>query len=237
MNLQSPETYFDGSALEIARAVRQGNAAAIKGRATSVDLNQIHKQDMTLLFYALLSKEYRSVTELVKAGANPQQIDPELGSPLDFAVRLEESNALAAILDAGTSPNATNSWGTPLLFTAACQDTTNNLQLLAQRKANLDAKDSGLGRTAVFEAFSKLCYDQVEYLIEQGATVDITLVNGVTFAYSLESRLKRQKPGSVAYDKLLEIKRLTEVRGIRFPAEPPPVVKARLKSQGKKVAE
>ncbi len=237
MKLQAPEQFFEGTALQIARAVRNGDAAFVTSQALYVDLNKVHQHDMTLLFYAVLAEQYSCVTELIKAGADPKQTDPELGSPLDYAVRLQKSDALTAMLNGGVSPDATNSWGTPLLFTAACQDSMSNLQLLVARKANLDADDGNLGRTAVYEAFSKRCYDQAEYLIRQGARVDITLITGVTLAYSLEWDLKRQQSGSPGHNKLLTIKRLLETRGVKFPADPPPVVRARLKAQGKKVAE
>src|SRR5207237_535732 len=136
-----------------------------------------------------------------------------------------------AILDGGVGPDSKNSWGTPLIFTAACNDSTDCLRLLVDRKANLDAPDGELGETAMFEAFSKLCYDQVEFLIQKGAKVDITLINGVTLAYSLQRRLEQAKPGTPAHQKLTEIKEMMQNRGIAFPAESPPTVRGRLKAQ------
>ena len=49
--------------------------------------------------------------------------------------------------------------------------------------------------------------------------------------------LQREKPGTAVYEKLQAIKQLMEQRGIRFPAEPPPVVRAEMKKKGMKVAE
>jgi len=237
MGNQPPEVFFDGPALELAIAINRNDSDAIRRLSPKVEINRVHRQGMTLLFYALTAKKHAAVTELIKVGANPAQIDKELGSPLDLAVQAKESLSLESILDAGVSPNAINSWGTPLLFTAACLDSTENLQLLVARKADLDATDKNLNRTAVFEAVSKRCYDQACYLIEQGAKVDVTTVNGLTLAYSVQWDLEHHKAGSPGFEKLTKLKRLIQERGINFPADPPPVVRALMKAKGLKVVE
>ena len=234
---QPPEYFFDGPALELARAIDANDKQAIRRLSPQVEINRVHRQGMTLLFYALTAKQHAAVTQLIKAGANPKQVDKELGSPLDLAVQAKESKSLESILDAGVSPNETNSWGTPLLFTAACLDSEENLKLLVARKADLDATDKNLGRTAVFEAVSGRCYDQATYLIEHGAKTDVTTVNGVTLAYSVQWGLEHHKSGTPGFEKLTKIKRLMEDRGIKFPADPPPVVRAQMKAKGLKVVE
>lgn len=234
MSTQPPEFFFDGTALEIGRAIRRNDLEAIRSLSPRADLNQVHRQGMTLLFYAVTAQQHSAITELIKHGANPHQIDRELGSPLDVAVQAKDSKTLKAILDGGVSPNTTNSWGTPLLFTAACLDSEENLKLLVSLKANLDAKDSNLGRTAVYEAVSKGCYDQAAYLIEHGARVDVTTVNGVTLAYSVQWDMERQVPGTPESQKLLRLKRMLQERGIAFPADPPPVVRSRMEKGGPK---
>ncbi len=100
---------------------------------------------MTLLWYAgVLAKNYIAVTELIKNGANPNQIDGELGSLIDIAVQAEDSKLLESILNAGVSPDTLNSWNTPLLFTAVCLDSRENLNLLIQRGADINLKDKFL---------------------------------------------------------------------------------------------
>ena len=237
MSDYSPETFFDGRGLELARAINRGDVKEVSVKANGLDLNQAYRQKMTFLFFSLVCNQLKVAAELIKLGASPYVVSPGFGSPLDFAVRANEDDMLRAMLDAGVSPNATNSWGTPLLFTAACKDSTKTMELLVDRGADLNVKDTNLGRTALFEAFSKLCYDQTEYLITHGAKVDISLLNGVTFAYSLQKRLGQQKIGTAGYEKLNEIKKLVEARGVKFPADPPPVVRSQLKAQGLRVAE
>jgi hypothetical protein len=233
----APERFFESKALDLANAIDSGDAVEIRRRANGLDLNAVHKDRMTFLFYAINTKRLAAITELVKAGANPQQVDKQLGSPLDLAVRLEDSQVLKAMLDGGVSPDARNSWGNPLLFSAACLDSMDSLRLLVERKANLNAKDQGLGRTAASEALSAHCYDHVEFLIEHGADVKVTLVNGVTLSYSLQRQLERQHVGTPAFKKLTKIKRLMQDRGVKFPADPPPVVRAQMKAKGLKVTE
>ena len=110
MGNQPPEVFFDGPALELAIAINRNDSDAIRRLSPQVEINRVHRQGMTLLFYALTAKKHAAVTELIKVGANPAQIDKELGSPLDLAVQAKESLSLESILDAGVSPNAINSW-------------------------------------------------------------------------------------------------------------------------------
>jgi hypothetical protein len=77
----APEKYFEGRALEIGRAIQKGDVINLKEAAAAIDLNAVGKQDMTLLFYAIVNQKYAAVTELIKAGANPAQTDKEFGSP------------------------------------------------------------------------------------------------------------------------------------------------------------
>lgn len=237
MENQSAEMFFEGATLELARAIDRGDIEAIRSLSPNVAINRVHRQGMTLLFYALTTKQHAAVSELIKVGANPKQVDKELGSPLDVAVQAKESSSLASILDAGVSPNEVNSWGTPLLFTAACLDSEENLKLLVSRKANLDATDKNLARTAVYEAVSKQCYGQAAYLVEHGARVDVTTVNGVTLAYSVQWDLEHHKPEAPGYEKLIMLKQLMQERGIKFPADPPPLVRAEMKVKGENATE
>lgn len=231
MKTQNPADFFDGSALDLARAIDSGNNGEISRLIPVVKINQVHRRGMTLLFYALMAKKYAVVKELIKAGADPTQKDEDLGSPLDIAVRMNESDALAAMLDAGVSPDSHNSWATPLLFTAACLDSTANLKLLLDRHADINATDKHLGRTAVYEALSKRCFANAIYLVEKGAKVDITTSNGVTLAYSVEWEMAHQKPGTPEHQYLARLKAMMEERGVKFPAETPQAVRARLKSK------
>jgi len=234
---QPPEFFFEGSALELAHAINKNDAEAIRRLSPQVEINRVHRQGMTLLFYALTAKKHVAVTELIKAGANPKQVDKELGSPLDLAVQAKDAKSLESILDAGVSPDETNSWGTPLLFTAVCLDSEENMKLLVARKADLDATEKSLGKTAIFEAVSKRCYDQAAYLIEQGAKVDVATLKGLTLAYSIQWDLEHHKSGTLGFEKLTRLKRLMQERGIKFPADPPPVVRAQMKAKGLKVVE
>ncbi len=235
----SPETYFDRPALELAEAVRKSDLAVIRQQAPHLDLNHVYKESMTFLFYAMLCKQPKAVTELIKAGANPQQVREDFGSPLGLAASSNDSKYLAAMLDAGVSPNIVNSQGTPLLFETVIPVTMDNLKLLVERGANFNATTDSLGETAIYEALTYSNYDHVEYLIKKGARLDIPDANGVTFAYALERRFNGQAvdPTTPAFKKLAELKKLAEERGIKFPADPPDVVRAQMKAQGLKVVE
>ena len=238
MNMIKPDPaeFFDGVSLEFAKLIQAGDVDRMRRLAPQLDLNRIHRQGMTFLLFALAHQEEASVYELVRAGADPRQRADDLGAPLDLAVRAQDPKFLKAMLDAGVDPNAHDAGGLPILFEAACKESQHAMRLLVAEGADLNAKDA-LDKPVIYQAFSQLRYDQVEFLIEKGADVHFRTANGVTMGYSLERRLSRAERGTPAFQKLNAIKRLCEQRGVRFPADPPALVRQKMKSEGLRVVE
>lgn len=237
MSSVDPAEFFDGTPLELGRAIIDGNLEAVSRLAKAVKLNQTYRQGMTPLFFCITSEHAESIGPLMRSGADPTMTVAEMGSPLDVAVRLPTSKYLSAMIDAGTAPDSRDSSGIPLIMIAACQKSSENLHLLVERSADLDATDGTLGETAALSAFNHTYYDHSEYLIEKGAKVDVTMINGVTFAYAVDSSLKRTREDTDFYRAQVRIRDAMKSRGIKFPADPPEVVRARMKAKGMKVAE
>ncbi|VEA72808.1 Uncharacterised protein [Serratia rubidaea] len=94
-----PKDFFDGSQLEIAQLIYDGDEAKLKQRLPSVskeELNRPAKAEMTLLFWSVLNSIYdktaqerlRIITDLVKAGADPLQPRSKGGSsPAEFVLK------------------------------------------------------------------------------------------------------------------------------------------------------
>lgn len=109
---QAPESYFSGQQLLLAKAIAQHRVSDVNKLALGVELNKPGAQDMTLLFFAVQSAtkkipdELRIICELVKAGADPLQNVPDLGSVAEVLATSPYLVYMQALLDGGMSPDA-----------------------------------------------------------------------------------------------------------------------------------
>ncbi len=228
-NTHAPDRYFEGTALEVGKAIKKGDIKQIQALAPSVDLNLVGKKGMTLLFFAAYEKKFEVVSALIKLGADPRQETEGLGSVLDVALAAKELRLLKALLEAGVSANSRSKHGTPILFFAVSN--LEALKLLIEKGADINAKN-GLGETTIFEAINHADYDTVEYLISNGADIRTTNVNGISFAYSLQYEYDRAacNPTTENYKQLSHLKELVQQKGLNFPVDLPPAVKLRNKN-------
>ncbi|MCV6433205.1 ankyrin repeat domain-containing protein [Pseudomonas aeruginosa] len=237
--VQSPETYFSGEQLVLVKAIRQGDPAEVErlARALARDaLNRPGAQDMTLLFFALQRafgekpQPLQVMTVLVRAGADPLQRVPNLGSVLGVSLRAKSPLYVKALLDAGVSPNTVEG-DTPILFDAANEHTAETLKLLLDRGADIDKIDS-LGNTALMEALTSMQLDQVSYLLDRGASPRFVNINGVSFAGQLQFQIGRQQPGSLAHREMLEIRDRIIGMGVTWPPASRDLERERMRSRG-----
>lgn len=238
MDTPAPDRFFTGPQLELARAIDAGNATSVRALAPKTDLNTPGKDDMTLLMFAMMRaseqdpERLRIVTDLVRAGADVHQQVPELGTGLDMALRSKQPGLLGAMLDAGVSPDAMAGKGyTPALHRAATEDTTENMRLLLDRGADINARDA-VGTPAITYALRAMQLDQVEELLDRGA--DPRAVNrlGQSFANVLEQVMARQVPGSAALQKMTEIRDKIVKKGVAWPPASPEAERERMRERG-----
>ena len=239
VRVQSAETYFSGSQLVLAKAIRRGDVAEVETLARHSGreaLNRPGAQDMTLLFFALQNafdakpQQLQILTVLVKAGADPLQEVPDLGSVLGVSLRAKSPLYVQALLDSGLSPD-TIKGSTPILFDVANEHSAATLKLLLDRGADIDRKDS-LGNTALMKALTSMNLDQVMYLLDRGASPRFVNVNGVTFANQLEFQIGRQQEGSAAHRRMLEIRDRIVAMGVAWPPASREVEQQRMRSRG-----
>lgn len=97
------------------------------------------------------------------------------------AIRANDAQALALILDRGLSPDSRNSEGSTLLMVAAGRGHTEVGRLLVQRGADLHALDSAMGVTALHRAAQSGNVELMELFLDKGAFIDDrSAVNGHT---------------------------------------------------------
>jgi hypothetical protein len=84
MDLQ-PDNYFNGDQLTLARAIENGDGDEVKKLASKTDLNKPGKEDMTLLFWAVMNslndkktpEHLKIITQGFKLGQIPRKRGPQ----------------------------------------------------------------------------------------------------------------------------------------------------------------
>lgn len=218
--MTSPETYFSGSQLLLAKVIVSGDRNAVASLAKETELNKPGRQDMTLLFYALNAarkkdaKHLNVITELVKAGANPLQEVAGLGSVANVAASSDSSVFIEALINGGMSPNAM-SFDQPIIFSAANENSFEVLKFLLDSGANVNEVDT-VGKSVLMEAMAGMQLDQVEYLLKKGANPNLASVVGLNFPEMLKNKFDQENGSrSVTENKLEEIRKLAISKGMK----------------------
>lgn len=226
---KGPRDYFSGSQLILAEAIERGDTSHVKKLVATTELNKPGKEDMTLLFWALMNTLYdkktqprlQIVTELIRAGADPLQPRPNgKSSPAEFVLMADSGEWIKAMLDGGLSPNAKDYvFDKPIIFQSIEAKTTETLKVMLDRGGNINITDS-LGNTLLIDAFDFHSYDHVFLLLERGADPDIRADNGWTLGNQLQRFLEKAKKDSDEYKDLIAIKESLIRHGGKWPPEP-----------------
>ncbi|WP_440507067.1 ankyrin repeat domain-containing protein [Serratia nevei] len=180
MDLQ-PQDYFDGQQLDIAKAIYDGDRPQLDKLLSSVNkeiLNRPAKEEMTLLFWAINNAIYdkttperlKIITDLVKAGADPLQPQPNTpGSPAEFVMKADKGIWIQAMLEGGLSPNARDKiHNQPIIFESFEAKNTETLKVLIAYKADVNIKGA-MNRTPLVNALYNSCPEHIEVLLAHGA--------------------------------------------------------------------
>jgi len=234
----SPEDFFTGQRLELARAIDRGDTKAMVELANGLDLSAEADRKMTLLAFAIMQKQFDAIRVLVELGVNPdKQYIPGIGSTVVFSMYSPDLRFLTALLDGGFPVDYKTESGTTLLQRAAGPDgSMAHVRLLIERGADVRLSDS-IGRTALFQAITVLDSSIALYLLEHGADPTTNTTRGVSIAWAVHQTILDLQPGSEARLGFERLRNAMLVRGVHFPPDPPKVVRDRMKSQGLKVAE
>lgn len=240
MNRFNASDFFEGQRLDAARAIANGNIEQLRAATLGLDIDKPGKKEMTLLWFAIMEKNFEAIRYLVKTGSRPDgQVAEGLGMPIDYALRNKDLRFLKAMLDGGLPVNlATPTAHRSLLHKAAGAfgASIEHVKLLVERGADLDAKDD-LGETALCAAIDTNQPDRAMYLLDRGASAVIYSVGGVTPAWAVHLTIESQQPGSPMRRDFERLRDRMIVRGAKFPPDPPEKVRAWMKTQGMRVAE
>lgn len=162
-----------------------------------VDLNQPAKEDMTLLGFAVLTADHQAIVNLMRAGANPNQVIPNAGSPAILAITHHydppRTKALAALFDGGYDPNQLLSYGTPYMFYFVKYDHWPGLELALRRGGNINIRRSN-GKSLLTYLIERGHYPQARDLISKGADVAVRGERDETALEAIEFQVTRVEP-------------------------------------------
>lgn len=231
--LKSAEFYFqDPKYRELLRAALDGDLPqakrlVIQGACPNAEGpldNQYNR--LRLLHYVIAANNPKAVEILLSVGADPELSAIGFGAAFLFAMTLENHAMLSLLLDLRPLNTLSNDTIDEMLFESVSQGCRECLSILLQRKAPVDFRD-GSGYTILMRAMDAQDYDMAEWILSQGASVDVVPASGVTPANSVEFNLNKFQPGSPTYNKVLRLKQMMAERGAVFPAPTPAEVRAK----------
>jgi ankyrin repeat protein len=236
--------YFEGPLLQAGQAIERGDVPALQAlQRQGVNFNTPGKQGMTLMWLAIARKQPEMVTALVRLGVEPDlQISnmKGMGTALSytFMTRTDPNNKeglvlLKAMLDGGLSPNYKTPVGTPLLHRSIAGN-IEHVKLVLAYGADINGVDS-LGGGALLKALRSVEPGIALYLIGKGIDLNTFTSIGITPAWSLHLSLLRMDPKYPVTQQMQQVKEAMQARGVKFPPDPPEVVRDHMRAQGLRV--
>lgn len=184
---------------------------------------------LSLLHYAIASDNKRAVKILVEVGADPEILAQHNGHAFLFAVRLNNVEMLALLLDLRPLKSLSYDTLEDVLMESIVHRHPRCMSLLLERGAPMDFQDSSKD-TLLMTAMSAENFELAEQLLRRGASAKIDTPSGVTPAYQVQRMLTRYTAGSETYLTLQRIKNLMIERGAVFPATDPKELRERRKA-------
>jgi len=145
-----------------------------------VDVNASQPDGGTALSWAAYWDDQQLADLLIRAGANVNSANVYGVSPLSLACTNASAPMIEKLLQAGGDPNIAQVTGETPLMTCAKTGNMAAVKLLVDHKANVNAKASERGQTALMWAAAGKFGSVVQLLAEGGADVNGQTVGGFT---------------------------------------------------------
>ncbi|MFO0609111.1 MAG: ankyrin repeat domain-containing protein [Polyangiales bacterium] len=232
-----PERFFTGDQLALARALVDGDLAAVRALAPRTDLRSPGAEGTPLAHYALHTALARDAVHLACFGAlgaaDPGALHvphAELGTALQACLATPHPEFLAALLDAGLDPDVRVE-GSPAILVAARDGRGAQVGLLADRGAHLEARDE-VGATALVAAVTASQVDVVEQLLARGADARTRDDFGVSFMFMLAVVMEDEGEDSPDHPRLAAVRDRFVWEGAAWPPLTPAAERARMRAEG-----
>jgi len=220
----NPIDIFKNPELEIAQAIRTNTPQRIEQLVKTkpnVDLNKIGKEGMTLLFWACAHRYPRTVDKLLQLGANPNILIKN-GESKTHLVAITASGAIdesfQLLLKYNGNPDGEMD-GTPAVFKTIYARRFDRLKLLLSKGANINAIDKQTDLSLMHFCAKLNLYEQVAFLIEQGA--DFNRKSKIGGSVPLQVQKRKGKLNEEAEKWRTKVEEMLIERGVKFPVPRP----------------
>ena len=153
-------------------AARAGDRIAVNRLlASGATVDAPEPDGTTALHWAVYHDDLAMTRSLVEAGANVNAANRNGATPLTLACTNRSTAVIERLLKAGADANVVSS-GAPPLLACAQAGAVPGVQMLIARGADVNAKDSFRGQTALMWAAAENHADLIKVLLAGGAVVD-----------------------------------------------------------------
>ena len=152
-------------------AVRTGDAAAVDALLDEgVDVNAAAADGTTALHWAVYRDDLPTVERLIRAGAAVDSANRYGVRPLSLAAAGGQAGVVEALLAAGADPSSPTA-GEPPILSAARTGNLDTVRLLVRHGADVNARETLRGQTALMWAAAEDHAAVVRTLVELGADI------------------------------------------------------------------
>lgn len=243
----SIDQHFSGPELELARAAADGDVAAISRliREDNADPNVVSPGGLPLIAWPVLQGNAAGVRALLEHGADPNRPAPAAGTVMTWAAGAEDPAVLQTFLERGGNPDAVNADGEPLTRVAALNGHWDNVKLLIDRGADIDALARGQEGTSLLAYYSAGQFDKAHWLLEHGADPGYRIDNAPTperiGAQPIIENIYWWPVQQARFPQLAQWQQRSQAllasRGHTAPAEPPHLARLRASQGGSAAAD
>lgn len=128
---------------------------------------------------AMQAGETGKMAELIAAGADPNARGKGGITLLEWDISREAHVAYRELLKLGADPNAVGWENSTAMHLAAQYFNDSYLKVLVAAGGNVNVRDQRMGRSPIFSALMSRRADNIAFLIEHGADLDLADRNGV----------------------------------------------------------
>jgi uncharacterized protein len=148
--------------------------------ASNMDIEDFYSDpQMISLIKAAEKNDTQMLTELVKAGVDPNTFGNEHMTPLMWVLGHKNKKAMRVLLAAGADPNLRDPDGfSPMAMAAGAKD-TELMKILLEGGGDPNVNNR-FGKPVLFVAISQMRTENVKMLLEYGAEINATDKSGTT---------------------------------------------------------
>jgi uncharacterized protein len=217
------DNFFESQYIPLAKAVRNNDLSDIDDLvAKGLDINVVGKHGMTLVMWAIVTKNKKSLDYILKKGANPNYKDDQGTQPVGYVGLADDTDYLKILLDNGADPNGIDR-GKYALIAGIMALNYKTVYMLLDKGANINVRDKDGNSPAIIILAHLNQFEHVAKFMERGADINLVGDNEAPFAYSVQSSTPNK--GTDGYEWQKKVKQMLVDRGVKFPVYLPYDVK------------